>query len=247
MSAHVAQNCNAHTAGIYRGLAGEPHPARARHDAARHGRARPTSRPCTTGSARHPGPPTAPLAVLSKMFSLAAAWGLVADGSNPCRAVRKYREKKRERFLSRDEYRHLGQAPGGGRGGRGGRRRGRGLALRHRRAPPPHAHRMPVERDPHAALGRRGPHRRRVSPPRRQDRCAHGPPHAHRRDGAGRGSVACLTTPGSSSASSPAPTSPPSPPSGIACAPAPASTTCASTTSAIPMRAARSRQAKASP
>ena len=44
------------------------------------------------------------------MFSLAAAWGLVADGTNPCRAVRKYRERKRERFLSREEYRRLGQA-----------------------------------------------------------------------------------------------------------------------------------------
>ena len=42
------------------------------------------------------------------MFSLAAAWGMVADGTNPCRAVRKYREKKRERFLSREEYRRLG-------------------------------------------------------------------------------------------------------------------------------------------
>ena len=50
------------------------------------------------------------LSVLSKMFSLAAAWGLVPDGTNPCRAVRKYKERKRERFLSRDEYRRLGQA-----------------------------------------------------------------------------------------------------------------------------------------
>ena len=50
------------------------------------------------------------LSVLSKMFSLAAAWGLVADGTNPCKGVRKYREKKRERFLTRDEYRRLGQA-----------------------------------------------------------------------------------------------------------------------------------------
>ena len=34
----------------------------------------------------------------------------MADGTNPCRAVRKYREKKRERFLSREEYRRLGSA-----------------------------------------------------------------------------------------------------------------------------------------
>ena len=50
------------------------------------------------------------LSVLSKMFSLAAAWGLVADGTNPCRGVRKYKEKKRERFLTREEYRRLGMA-----------------------------------------------------------------------------------------------------------------------------------------
>ena len=56
--------------------------------------------------------PSSPLLTsdLTKMFALAAAWGMVADGANPCRAVRKYREKKRERFLSRDEYRRLGQA-----------------------------------------------------------------------------------------------------------------------------------------
>ena len=52
------------------------------------------------------------LSVLSKMFSLAAAWGLAAEGTNPCRGVRKYKEKKRERFLTRDEYRRLGQALG---------------------------------------------------------------------------------------------------------------------------------------
>ena len=50
------------------------------------------------------------LSVLSKMFTLACAWGLVADGTNPCKGVRKYKEKKRERFLTRDEYRRLGQA-----------------------------------------------------------------------------------------------------------------------------------------
>ncbi len=44
------------------------------------------------------------------MFSLACAWGLVPDGTNPCRGVRKYKERKRERFLTRDEYRRLGQA-----------------------------------------------------------------------------------------------------------------------------------------
>jgi len=49
------------------------------------------------------------LGVLSKMFNLAEVWGLRPDGSNPCRHVPKYREKKRERFLSQGELQRLGQ------------------------------------------------------------------------------------------------------------------------------------------
>ena len=107
LSAHVAVNCNAHTAGIYRGsLENHILPAlgmmplvmvETAHVATLHYRLRETPRAANRA-----------LAVLSKMFSLAAAWGLVADGTNPCRGVRKYKEKKRERFLSRDEYRRLG-------------------------------------------------------------------------------------------------------------------------------------------
>ena len=109
MSAHVPQNCNAHTAGIYRGsLENHILPAlgmmplglvERAHVSALHYRLRETPRAANRA-----------LAVLSKMFSLAAAWGLVPDGTNPCRAVRKYKERKRERFLSREEYRRLGQA-----------------------------------------------------------------------------------------------------------------------------------------
>ncbi|UWQ95544.1 tyrosine-type recombinase/integrase [Rhodobacteraceae bacterium M385] len=49
------------------------------------------------------------LGVLSKMFTLCEVWGLRTDGSNPCRHVSKYREQKRERFLSAAELRRLGQ------------------------------------------------------------------------------------------------------------------------------------------
>ncbi|MBL4873258.1 MAG: tyrosine-type recombinase/integrase [Rhodobacteraceae bacterium] len=48
------------------------------------------------------------LGVLSKMFNLAEIWGLRPDGSNPCRHVPKYREMKRERFLSNVELQRLG-------------------------------------------------------------------------------------------------------------------------------------------
>lgn len=49
------------------------------------------------------------LAILSKMFNLAELWGLRPDGSNPCRLIPKYPEKRRERFLSLDEIKHLGE------------------------------------------------------------------------------------------------------------------------------------------
>ncbi len=50
------------------------------------------------------------LGVLSKMFNLAEIWGLRPDGSNPCRHVKKYKEEKRGRFLSDEEYKRLGDA-----------------------------------------------------------------------------------------------------------------------------------------
>lgn len=48
------------------------------------------------------------LAVLSKMMNLAEAWGLRLDGSNPVRHVKKYREDKRERYLTGPELQRLG-------------------------------------------------------------------------------------------------------------------------------------------
>jgi integrase len=47
------------------------------------------------------------LAVLSKAFNLAEVWGWRPDGSNPCRHVQRYREEKRERFLSSEELASL--------------------------------------------------------------------------------------------------------------------------------------------
>ncbi len=48
------------------------------------------------------------LGVLSKIFNLAELWELRPDGSNPCRHVKRFKEEKRERFLSDEEYQRLG-------------------------------------------------------------------------------------------------------------------------------------------
>ena len=49
------------------------------------------------------------LATCSRMFNQAEAWGLAPEGSNPCRFVVKYRERRRERFLTEGEFRRLGR------------------------------------------------------------------------------------------------------------------------------------------
>lgn len=52
------------------------------------------------------------LAVLSILFNWCEKHGLRPDGSNPCRHIEKYREYKRERFLSEAELARLGEALG---------------------------------------------------------------------------------------------------------------------------------------
>ncbi len=50
------------------------------------------------------------ITLLSHMFAVAARWGVVADGVNPCLHVTKFREHSRERFLSPAELNRLGRA-----------------------------------------------------------------------------------------------------------------------------------------
>lgn len=50
------------------------------------------------------------LGVLNKLFNLAEMWGIRPDGTNPCRHVPKYKEQKRERYLSAEELARLGLA-----------------------------------------------------------------------------------------------------------------------------------------
>ena len=49
------------------------------------------------------------LSLLSKAMNLAEGWGWRADGSNPCRHVAKFAERKRERWLTTQELAALGQ------------------------------------------------------------------------------------------------------------------------------------------
>ena len=108
MAAHVAANCNAHTAGIYRGaLDNHILPALGAMAVAAVGR--------TEAAALHhrlratPRAANRALMVLSKMFALAESWGLAPTGANPCRFVPRYREGRRERFLTAAEYRRAGR------------------------------------------------------------------------------------------------------------------------------------------
>ena len=47
--------------------------------------------------------------VISRMFTMAEAWGMVPDGANPCREIVMYRTRSRERFLTDGEFRRLGE------------------------------------------------------------------------------------------------------------------------------------------
>lgn len=62
------------------------------------------------GLKAHPVTANRALAVLSSMYGRAAAWGLVPAGANPTRGVPRFREARRERFLSAEELGRLGAA-----------------------------------------------------------------------------------------------------------------------------------------
>ena len=50
------------------------------------------------------------VATLGRLIEQAADWGLVPAGGNPCRALPRYRVRRRERFLTDAEFRRLGAA-----------------------------------------------------------------------------------------------------------------------------------------
>ena len=49
------------------------------------------------------------VAALSRMLNRAAAWGLAPPGGSLCRHVAKYRQRRRERFLTEREFRRIGR------------------------------------------------------------------------------------------------------------------------------------------
>lgn len=49
------------------------------------------------------------LGAVSIMFTVAHTWGVRTDGINPCWKVKRYKEIKRERYLTTDELTRLGK------------------------------------------------------------------------------------------------------------------------------------------
>ena len=49
------------------------------------------------------------VALIARMYRQASDWGMVPDGTNPCRGIQMHREDKRERFLTDTEFRRLGE------------------------------------------------------------------------------------------------------------------------------------------
>src|SRR5262249_42878187 len=50
------------------------------------------------------------LAVVGSMYTFAGRAGIVKEGTNPARGIEKYKESRRERFLTGEELEHLGKA-----------------------------------------------------------------------------------------------------------------------------------------
>jgi len=62
-----------------------------------------------TGLAKKKSTANRMLAVVSLLFNLAETWGWYENRSNPARRIVKYKEQKRERFLTAEELRRLGE------------------------------------------------------------------------------------------------------------------------------------------
>ena len=105
---HVAVNCKERTADIYgRALDNHILPALGQLPIGSVGRGK-------TAELHHqlrdkPGMANVVAQVLSRMYTLAEAWGLMPPGRNPCRFIRLYKLRTHDRYLTPEEYRRLGQ------------------------------------------------------------------------------------------------------------------------------------------
>ncbi len=109
MSDHVGTHCKPDTARTYRSLL-ENHIEPALGGTALEEVGRAEVAALHHGLRATPAVANAALGLLSKMFKMAEAWDLLPPGENPCRAVRRFRTRKRERFLTQEEFRRLGRA-----------------------------------------------------------------------------------------------------------------------------------------
>ena len=64
---------------------------------------------CTIGSTRRRPWRTGWWACSRGCFNMAEAWGMALEGGNPCRSVKKYRNRNCKRFPSKQESRRLGR------------------------------------------------------------------------------------------------------------------------------------------
>jgi len=80
--------------------------------AIREGKTRKGSQTVRGGAVVRGGPIVANrcLALLSKMLNLAEVWGVRPENSNPVRHIEKYKEGRRERYLTAEEFARLGDA-----------------------------------------------------------------------------------------------------------------------------------------
>ena len=108
MTEHVAVRCKPKTARLYRHIL-DCHllPALGGANLGQIGR----ERVAALHYSLHKTPATANQVVdlLSRLFNMVELWGIAPEGENPCRFVRKYKEKPRERFLSEEEFKRLGR------------------------------------------------------------------------------------------------------------------------------------------
>ena len=108
MTAHVEVNCRPGTVSLYRSLLDlhilpdlgglKLSDVNRSHASALHYRLR--DNPALANHA---------VGLLSRMFKLAMAWGMTPARPNPCRSVKRYKERGRERFLTEEEYGRLGR------------------------------------------------------------------------------------------------------------------------------------------